>query len=132
MQHPSASIDQISALPISAPTCYSRGEALANMGRFLEALEHFDRTLVLDPDHSKAWTFRGVVLIHLDRSEEALESCDRSLSIDPSDSEAWMFRGVALQRLNCYREAYASYDRALGIQRRSIWQRLLHRSDRQA
>lgn len=127
-QHP-ASIAQFSALPIDALTCYSRGEALANMGRYLEALEHFERALALEPDRDKAWTFRGVVLIHLDRHEEALESCDRALSLNPNDSEAWTFRGVALQRLNYYREAYASYDRALGIQRRSIWQRLLHRSD---
>lgn len=100
------------------------------MGRYLEALEHFDRALTLLPDYCEAWTFRGVVLIHLNRDEEALESCDRALSLDPNNSEAWTFRGVALQRLKHYREAYASYDRALGIQRRSIWQRLLHRSDR--
>ncbi|NJL22035.1 MAG: tetratricopeptide repeat protein [Leptolyngbyaceae cyanobacterium SM1_3_5] len=101
MQQPPASIARTSALPssalpIDAQTCYSRGEALANMGRYLEALDHFDRALALMSDHCKTWTFRG----------------------------------VALQRLNHYREAYASYDRALGIQRRSIWQRLLHRSDR--
>lgn len=129
MQQHSASIAH-SAPSIDALTCYSRGEALANTGHYLEALDYFDRALAFAPDHCKAWTFRGVVLIHLARYEEALESCDRALSLDPDDSEAWTFRGVALQRLNHYREAYASYDRALGLQRRSIWQRLLHRPDR--
>jgi len=121
MQQSPASIDQTFALSTDAATCYSRGEALANIGCYSEALAHFDRVLKFLPHHSKAWTFRSAVLLHLGRDQEALESCDRALSVNQNDPEAWTFRGVALQRLRQYREAYASYDRALGIQRQSFW-----------
>jgi tetratricopeptide (TPR) repeat protein len=124
MQQSPASIDPTFVPSTDAATCYSRGEALANMGCYSEALAHFDRLLKFLPHPSKAWTFRSAVLIHLGRDQEALESCDRALSLNPNDLEAWTFRGVALQRLGQYREAYASYDRALGTQQRSLWHRL--------
>jgi tetratricopeptide (TPR) repeat protein len=123
MQKPS-SIAQTFAMPADAATCYSRGVALADMGRYLEALIHFEQVLDLQPINEKALVFRGVVLIHLGRDQEALASCEAALQVNPYSTEAWMFRGVALQRLNQYQAAYRSYDRALGVQQRSPWDTL--------
>jgi len=103
----------------------ARGDALARLGRYTEALTSFDESLKVDSKNCAAWVFRGVVLIHLERYEEALSSCDRALEIQPTHSEAWIFRGAALHRLGRYQEAYACYDKALGVERRSPWQELV-------
>jgi tetratricopeptide (TPR) repeat protein len=113
--------------PDDSADWYRRGEALANLGNYDQALDCFNRAVEIQPSHHAAWIFRGVVLIHLLRYEEALASCNRAIEVAPRDPEAWIFRGVALQRLSRYPEAYASYDRALGIRRQSIWHKLIQR-----
>jgi tetratricopeptide (TPR) repeat protein len=104
---------------------YERGDALANQGRYEEALACFEQAIALNPDMPSAiesWVFRAVMLLYLERFDQALESCDRALAIEPAHPEANLFRGVALQRLGLYREAYRSFDRALGAtERLSIW-----------
>lgn len=105
---------------------YNQGSALANLGRYFEALASFDQAKAIQPDDHKTWVFRGVVLIHLDRYSEALASCEKALAIHLNDKQAWIVRGAASHYLGHYKQAYASYDRALGIQRRSRWQKLTH------
>ncbi len=118
------------ANPQSVELWYEWGEALANLGLYIEALDSFDKALRLQPEHVASLIFRGVVLIHLERYKEALDSCDRALSLYPDDKEAWIFRGVALYHLGLYKQAYSSYDRALDVQHPALWQKLtqyLHR-----
>ncbi|MBD2460102.1 tetratricopeptide repeat protein [Oscillatoria sp. FACHB-1407] len=128
MSNPLADLDLSSVADASDSVAwYNQGEALANLGRYPDALYCFERVIKIRPDYAAAWVFRGVILIHLERYEEALDSCEQALSLQPEDSEAWTFRGVALHRLGDYRSAYASYDRALGVKRQSMWQTLLQR-----
>ncbi len=75
-----------------------QGEALANQGRYAEALQHFDRAIALNPEVAEAWVFRGVMLLHLGEYHLALASCDRAIQLVPDNQEAWIFRGVALHR----------------------------------
>lgn len=103
---------------------YKKGEKLANRGKYVEALNCFDRVVAIQPQSVTAWVFRGVVLIHLERYKEALASCDRALSILPTDRQAWLFRGVALNHLGWYKQSYISYDKALGVERQSLRQKL--------
>lgn len=106
---------------------YNRGEALANLGCYEEALASFDKAVEIQPDEYAAWVFRGVVLIHLNLYEEALSSCNKALEIQPDDREAWTFRGAALSHLGRYEEAYRSYDKALGIEEKSVCTKLKQR-----
>jgi tetratricopeptide (TPR) repeat protein len=101
-----------------------QGEALANLGRYKEALQSFDRALERHPEAIATLVFQAVCWIHLQAFERALGCCDRTLAIAPHDSQAWLFRGVALQRLGQYRAAYSSYDQALNITRPSLRQRI--------
>lgn len=120
-----ADLEQILTVePHNTTAWYERGDILANLGRYTEAFDSFDRVVQLEPDHHRAWVFRGVTLIYLERYEDALASCDRALEIASTHREAWMFRGVALHRLGRYREAYVSYDQAIPEDRTSLWTKL--------
>lgn len=105
---------------------YQRGERLADLGCYEEALVNFEKAIAQTPQYCAAWVFRGVMQIHLKQYEEALNSCNKALEIQPDDREAWTFRGAALYYLDRYQEAYDSYDRATGNQPRSRWRKLWH------
>ncbi len=93
-----------------------RGLMLANLKRYSEALESFDRAMQLHLDDSVNWDLRGVALQGLNRHAEALASFDKAIEFKPDYQYAWMHRGNALSALGKYEEAVASYDRAIQIQ----------------
>lgn len=93
---------------------YRRGEVLANLGHYSEALRNFEEALALEGGNWDALLYSAVCLIHLQRPQEALTRCDRILSQNPNHAQAWMFRGVALHRLGHYSESYACYSHATG------------------
>jgi tetratricopeptide (TPR) repeat protein len=82
---------------------------------FPEALEAFDRALVLEADNALAWMGRGNALGLLGRREEALKSLDRAVALDGESAIAWATRGLALVELDRVEEALASFDRALAL-----------------
>ncbi|WP_009630745.1 tetratricopeptide repeat protein [Synechocystis sp. PCC 7509] len=101
-----------------------KGNDLANLGDYEEALSSFNKVVAIQPQNTTAWVQRSVVLIHLNRYLEAVDSCDRALEIDDSDRQAWLFRGAALNHLGRYKECYASYDKSLGIEQQTLRQKL--------
>lgn len=126
MDHPPPNFDKVLATQTdSSAVWYARGDALARLERYTEALTSFDKALEIDSSNAATWVFRGVVLIHLGRYQEALLNCDKALEIQPTHSEAWIFRGATLHHLDRYQEAYDCYDKALGIKRRSPQHRLV-------
>ena len=120
----SAATQLLSDFPNSCGIWYLRGDALANLGRYAEAIDSFAQTLRHCPDAKEALIFQAVCWIHQEYPEAALSCCDRALAIAPDYEQGWLFRGVALHRLGRYRDAYASYDRALHQERLSWGQRL--------
>lgn len=102
-----------------------RGEMLANLGLYHEALESFNQAIATNPNSAEAWVFQGVLRLHLDQPQTALECCDRALAIDSNNREAWAFRGVALTRLGHCKLAYASYSQATNLPQQHWWQRLV-------
>jgi len=124
----------------TANVWFEKGNELANLGSYTEALVQIDQAVSFQIDNNAAWVLRAVVLIHLQRYTEALASCDRALEIDNSDRQAWLFRGAALNYLGRYKDCYASYDKVMGVERLSVGQRLSqiftsifksHKGDRQ-
>ena len=94
-----------------------QGEALANLGRYSDALISFERAVELTPDRADSLVFQSVCCIHLQRYAQALGLCDRALEFAPYHTQAWLFRGVAQQRLGQYTAAYRSYEQALPTSR---------------
>lgn len=80
-----------------------------------KALEAFDRTLELDPNHYRAAINRGNALMNLGRHEEAIAAYDHALELNPNADLAWANRGNVFFDLEDYEQAIASWDRALEI-----------------
>jgi tetratricopeptide (TPR) repeat protein len=110
--------------PNSIAALITRGNVLAKLARYEEALASFDRAAAIDPCDVDALNNRGFALTQLRRFAEALATFDRALAIDPRNIGALDNRGAALFAMNRFEEALAIFDRALALKpdrpRRSI------------
>ena len=94
----------------------SRAIALHFFGRYEEAINSYDKVLLIQPKNIDALMNKSFILLNeLRRYEEAINSYDKALLIKPDYYEAWLNKGFALNELRRYEEAINSYDKALLI-----------------
>src|SRR5581483_6867512 len=94
----------------------NRGLALRGLGRLQEALDGFDRAIMLAPAYPDAHNGRGVVLVDLKRFEEALASFDKAIALAPRHAEAHYNRANTLGELRRFEEALAGFDQVIALQ----------------
>jgi len=98
----------------------NRGLSLSSLGRHQEALECYERALVLAPDEKALHNNKGNVLRLLGRTGEALASLERALALDPSFDDAWYNKGLLFTEAGRLGEALHAFERALAANVRSI------------
>lgn len=91
-----------------------RAERCVEEGNYVEAIAHFDRALIFDPQNINLWIQRGCACTHLHHYQKALWSFEEALNLNPQDPTLQLFRGVCLHHLQQYNQAYQSYNQALG------------------
>ena len=77
-----------------------------------KALEHYDRTINLNPYVTAAYSNRAGALTNLGHYERAIEDCDRALEFNPSDAFAYYYRGLARKKREEYPAAKEDFERA--------------------
>lgn len=66
--------------------------ALANLGRYQEAIDNCDKATELKPDDYSVWCKRGFAMKKAERYGEAILDCERALGIDPSNAWAYYIK----------------------------------------
>lgn len=79
-----------------------------------EALEAFERALLLDPDNAFAWAGKSGVIVERSPAQ-SLVLADKALALDPDSVYGLSAKGAALQRQGRASDALAAYDRALAL-----------------
>lgn len=98
--------------PHDVESWYGRGEALAGLNRYEEALDSWDQAQELSGFvETRIWVQKATVLILMHQPEAALRCCNYALWLEPEHRQAWLFRGVALHCLGLFQEAERSYNR---------------------
>ena len=97
---------------LQAQALLEKGSELRALGRYEEAITHFDETLLLCPRLAGAWAAKGLACHALGRYQEAIRCYEESLRFDPSDAAVWNDKGNSLcaigrleGALNCFNEA---------------------------
>lgn len=93
----------------------SLGLELQRERRLSEALQAFDKILLIAPNVAEVHYNRANVLGDLGRFDEAVTAYDAAIAFKPDFFSALNNRGWLLQKLSRYEEALASYERALAI-----------------
>ncbi len=99
----------------AAQSHFARGESLAVLECWSEAVEAYDLAIAARNDYPEAWNRRGVALHELGEADDALASLDEATRLRPNFAEAHDNRGLALHRLNRDAEAIAAADMALAL-----------------
>jgi WD40 repeat protein/Tfp pilus assembly protein PilF len=95
---------------------YNKGLRLSAEGKYLEAIDCYDRGLGINPEDADSWFNRGYALDALGHYDEALESYTHALTLNPSDIESWVNKGSALMEMERYKEAMNCFNQALELQ----------------
>jgi protein O-GlcNAc transferase len=105
------------ALNENSPVAFNNlAKGLKDLGRFDEAIIHFERAIALAPAFADAQFGYGTALHFVNRSEDALVHFEKAIALHPNFVAALNNRGLALAKLKRFTEALASYDKALAIQ----------------
>jgi tetratricopeptide (TPR) repeat protein len=94
---------------------YIRGYSLDESGRFVEALNCYDKALRLNPEAADVWNNKGIILDELGRFDEAISCFEKAIRSNPNDDYAWNNKGFTLSKLDRHEEAISCYDESLKI-----------------
>ena len=107
--------DKIIYDPIYSNAFFYKAFALAESGKHEEAIEWFDKALMIDPGDAMAILNKGSEFKALGRYEEAIDCYNKALEIDPDDVDTLYKKGWTLHNLNRDEEAIEVYNKALEI-----------------
>jgi tetratricopeptide (TPR) repeat protein len=84
-------------------------------GRLDDAVAHYQRVLMLRPDHANAHSSLGMALREQDRLDDAMTHCERAIALNPDHADAYNNLGNIFKYLGKFDEAIAHYGRATAI-----------------
>ncbi len=64
------------------------GKKFLTEGKFADALDYFEQSLLSDPTNPNLLNLKGAALRSLGRYDEALECYNKSLELDPRDKDS--------------------------------------------
>lgn len=117
--NPEIAVDQwsevIQARPDSAEAYNNRGIGHHGAGRYVEAINDFDRAIRMKADYAVAFNNRGNARYEMANYQEALADYAASLRIDPRYANAYANRGLAYFRLNRQPQACQDFQKACDL-----------------
>ena len=100
---------------------YMLGMSEWKAGNKEKALDAFDRTLQLDPEHRKSLFNSSRVLLESGQPKEALLRIQKALELEPMSSEGLRLLGRTRYELGNVEESVRAYQRALTVDDRDVW-----------
>jgi predicted Zn-dependent protease len=100
---------------------YMLGLAAWRSGDAERALDAFDRSLQLDPNHRKSLYNSSRVLLDLGQTQDAIGRIEQALGQEPLSNEGLRLLARARHQLGQTDEAIEAYHRALAVDDRDVW-----------
>lgn len=93
----------------------SKGLALDNNGKHDEALEVYEKGILINPDFETLWYNKGVAFFNLSRYQEAIKAYDTAIKLDSTDVDSFINKGRSLWFLGKVVDASKEFDKALDL-----------------
>ena len=94
---------------------FTNGNAFFHQGKYIQAIQYYDKVLAIDPNFKEALLNKGVVLYSLRDYTQAIQYYDKVLAIDPNNKKALEDKGYALSESGNYTQAIQYFDKVLAI-----------------
>ena len=104
--------ERVSLIPdqnLVAPAFLVFGHGLSELGEHEQALQAYDRAILLDSRLADAYIGRGIAYAALGRLERAIEDYDDAIGLNPRNADAYLNRGDAYLELRNYQQALEDY-----------------------
>lgn len=115
-KHLSENQKAIEKAKAEAEALKNEGNNLMKSERYLDALDHYTRAIILDANNAVYYCNRAAAYSKLNNHEAAIKECQSALRIDPTYSKAYGRLGLAYSSLNKHAEALTSYKKALELE----------------
>ena len=86
-----------------------------NQGNNEKAIEHYDKTIKLDPNFVEVYNNRGNVYQKKGEYARAIQDYDRAIARNPDDADAYYNRGNTYGKKGDYGRAIQDYDKAITL-----------------
>ena len=93
----------------------SYGIALGRNKQYIEAIENYDRAIVLRSDFAEAYNNRANALLEIKSYDAAIASLEKAIALKPNYAEAYCNYGITLVGVEQYEKAITSYEKAIEI-----------------
>ena len=83
----------------SAYTAFYAGLAYQNKKQFVEAVEHYSRSIMLNPNASVPYNNRGVAFMRIGKHDHAIRDYEKAIELNPNDPDHYYNRAEIWLRL---------------------------------
>jgi len=87
--------------------------ALDDLGKVEEAIECYNKALIINPSDNDAWNNKGFALNKLGRYKEAIKCLNKAIELDPESPNPQSHKGLALCRMGFFAKGMKFIHRAL-------------------
>jgi tetratricopeptide (TPR) repeat protein len=105
----------VSAYSSEAIGWYEQGNALLENKNYTQAIEEYNRAIMLEPGYFEAWNQKADALNRAQQFSEALAASDHVIELKSDFVQGWINRGYILYNLGRYDEELNAYETAITI-----------------
>jgi tetratricopeptide (TPR) repeat protein len=102
-------IDQLKARLFDNPQDFDALDSLGDLyfesGQYLEAIQTYDKALLVNPLCTDCLNDKGLSLFYLGDANAAINAFDQAIAIDPGYAHVWLSKGFVLTSAGRYEEA---------------------------
>ena len=93
----------------------SQGRYELSKGRYVSAIELFNRSIQFSKFNSEAFFLRGIAKYELEDFIGAEKDFTEALELNPKNHEAYLYRGVCRSQQHKYSEAFSDYNESINL-----------------
>lgn len=93
----------------------SQGRFELSKGRYVSAIELFNKSIQLSKFNSEAFFLRGIAKYELEDFIGAQKDFTQTIDLNPKNHEAFLFRGVCNSQQHKYTEAFSDYNESIKL-----------------
>ncbi len=102
--------------PRDAEAWFLLGTLCGQLGDYLAAEKHFERSAGLRGQVAMTWYNLGIAQLRLGKNSQACDSLERTVSLKPGFTQAWVMLGRLHTSQGRIEDACSAYDHALALQ----------------